>query len=266
MKSIASLGFTVCFSFFCVSMPNVASAQNVSVVEKIYNNTNRHFAMWAKDSRNLGVFKDDSTGKKIGDNDWDHVVVIPPNSIVKADFCGIPWYYAGRQHRTIIEISPSVAKRFNSSDLDRFKSHSNWAKAFNNKSYMEKGKHNGLMMWQSAIEDADAIRFSNPGNGKEIGFVSLGKKSKRSFRLIISEAAAKDAKKKVVKDKNGKTAKSVVYELKLENSNSTFQNITKASYRAARKIAKDYYEDSREIRVEGSKILIETVAKAAVGG
>lgn len=187
---------------------------NVSYIEEIYNNTNHTFAMWSTDSEHNGVFDDLETNKRVGDNDWGHVLVIQPQARLKASWCGIPWYKDGNCYRVI-------------------------AKGNKKASF-------GLRMHQAETDHGDGVHFidyntGHPigGGGHEAGVVPFPTGADRQFALTIDK-------------RDG--------ELEFKLWNRQTKSGKQEFVKALGQFAKDYYEDSRKIRIEMAKAVAGSLA------
>ena len=187
---------------------------NISFIEEIYNNTNHTFAMWSTDSKHNGVFDDFDSNKRVGDNDWGHVLVIQPHARLKAHWCGIPWFKQGQCYRVIAKGDKKV-------------------------SY-------GLRMFQAENDLGDGIHFVDHktckpigGNGNEAGVVPFPTGADRQFALTIDEYEG---------------------ELEFKLWNRQTKTGKQEFVKALGQFAKDFYEDSREIKKEMAKALIGSLA------
>jgi len=127
---------------------------NVSFIEEIFNNTDSTFCMWSTDLHHNGTFEDLDTRQKLGDNDWDRVMIIKPGARIKAHWCGIPWYQEGSRFRVI-------------------------AKSLKKEKY-------GLRLHQAGTDKGDGIYFIDFGSNAEIGYIAFPYAGDRQFALTIS--------------------------------------------------------------------------------
>ena len=222
-----------------------AIAQDTSHIEKINNLSDKAFIMFNKNAHGNGVFTHEFTGAKLGDNNWDHVFIIPPKTNVKADHCTVPWYNGGHHKRIIIEVPWNAEVQKASKELGRegqpeqIKFNDPAVYGYLSQQYLSDPKNNGLKMWQAKHGNKDAIRFRNPGTDKSLGDVGFGA-GRHSWTLIIEDGAPGIVK----------------YSLQLDNTNTTLDDITAA----VGEIATDVWEHAKTMHVEGMKAIVSAVA------